>query len=318
MARIAVVHGMSQQYKGPRSLLTSVAPALRDGVTAAVGPAGPALGDDDITCAFYGDTFVRPGTRATSVPAYDEADIEPGYESQLLLEWWLEAARIHPEVLGPDAKSRGAAGYLAGRPLKRPMVRRALNALTHAPYFARVAEPLLIFGLKQVHRYFNEPGLRDRIQEAVARAIGPDTRVLVGHSLGSVAAYELLCNETVRAAHPEWRIPTLVTLGSPLGLRGLIFDRLIPAPQRGNGVWPSGIQNWTNIADASDIVALVKDLAPRFGPQIDDHEIDNGTEMHSMSRYLTAPVTGRAIAHGLTGSVNPAADPTITGETSSD
>ncbi|MGW8328870.1 antibiotic ABC transporter ATP-binding protein [Streptomyces sp. NPDC055897] len=298
MARIVVVHGIAQQFKGPRSLLASVAPALRDGVTAS-GPRAPELSDDDITCAFYGDAFVRPGTRATSLPAYDDADVEPDYESELLLEWWLEAARVYPEVLGPDAKSRGVAGYLAGRPLKRPMVRRALNALTHAPYFARVAEPLLIFGLKQVRRYFNEPGLRDRIKEAIAQAIEPDTRVLVAHSLGSVAAYELLCDEAVRAARPEWGISTLITLGSPLGLRGLIFDRLLPAPQQGHGTWPLGIQSWTNIADAGDIVALVKELAPRFGPGVDDREIDNGAEMHSVDRYLTAPVTGRAVAAGL-------------------
>ncbi|MGW2859014.1 antibiotic ABC transporter ATP-binding protein [Streptomyces sp. NPDC001205] len=299
MARIVVVHGVAQQFKGAQTLHAEVAPALRDGVTAAVGAAGPELGDDDIACAFYGDTFVRPGTRATTVPAYDETDVEPDYESELLLEWWLEAARVHPEVLGPDAKSRGTAGYLAGRPLKRPMVRRALNALAHAPYFARVAEPLMIFGLKQVRRYFSEPGLRERVQEAVAGAIEPDTRVLVAHSLGTVAAYELLCNETLQAANPRGQISTLVTLGSPLGLRGLIFDRLVPAPQQGHGVWPSGIRSWTNVADACDIVALAKELAPRFGPRINDHAIDNGVEMHSMVRYLTAPTTGRAIAEGL-------------------
>ncbi|MFE9401744.1 antibiotic ABC transporter ATP-binding protein [Streptomyces sp. NPDC006530] len=299
MARIVVVHGVAQQFKGARTLLASVAPALRDGVAASVDGPAPDLGDDDIACAFYGDAFVRPGTRATTLPAYDETDVESDYESELLLAWWLEAARVYPEVLGPDAKSRGVAGYMASLPLKRPMVRRALNALTHAPYFARVAEPLLIFGLKQVRRYFTEPGLRERVQEAVARTIGPDTRVLVGHSLGTVAAYEVLCDESLRAAHPEWEIPTLVTLGSPLGLRGLVFDRLLPTPAADNGCWPPGVRAWTNVADARDIVALVKELAPRFGSGVDDHEIDNGVEMHSMSRYLTAPVTGRAIADGL-------------------
>ncbi|MEU9192357.1 antibiotic ABC transporter ATP-binding protein [Streptomyces hundungensis] len=300
MARIVVVHGIAQQFKGAQTLLASVAPALRDGVTAASADGtGPDLGNDDIACAFYGDAFVRPGTRATTLPAYDEADVESDYESELLLEWWLEAARVCPEVLGPDARTRGVAGYAASLPLKRPLVRRALNALTHAPYFARVAEPLLIFGLKQVRRYFTEPGLRERVQEAVARTIGPDTRVLVGHSLGTVAAYEVLCNEALRASHPEWRIPALVTLGSPLGLRGLVFDRLLPTPLSGNGSWPLGVRAWTNVADAGDIVALVKDLAPRFGSGVDDREIDNGVEMHSMDRYLTAPVTGRAIAEGL-------------------
>ncbi|MBM7169450.1 antibiotic ABC transporter ATP-binding protein [Streptomyces sp. G44] len=300
MARIVVVHGIAQQFKGPRTLHASVAPALRDGVTAALGAAGPALGDDDIACAFYGDAFVRPGTRATAVPAYDEADVEPGFEAELLLEWWLEAARVYPQVLGPDARSRGVVGYVAARPLTRPLVRRALDALTHAPYFARVAEPLLIFGLKQVRRYFNDPALRERVRASVARAIDADTRVLVAHSLGSVVAYELLCDEALREAHPEWQISSLITLGSPLGLRGLVFDRLIPAPHRETGSWPPRIRRWTNVADRGDIVALVKRLAPRFGPEVADHEVDNGAEMHSMSRYLTAPVTGRAVAEALT------------------
>ncbi|MEU4797856.1 antibiotic ABC transporter ATP-binding protein [Streptomyces sp. NPDC023327] len=300
MARIVVVHGIAQQFKGPRTLHASVAPALRDGVTAALGPAGPALGDHDIECAFYGDAFVRPGTRATAIPAYDETDVEGDYEAELLLEWWLAAARAYPQVRGPDEKSRGVVGYAATRPLTRPLVRRALDALTHAPYFARVAEPLLIFGLKQVRRYFDEPDLRERVRAAVARTITADTRVLVAHSLGSVAAYELLCDEALRKAHPEWRISSLITLGSPLGLRGLIFDRLSPAPHQGTGVWPPGIERWTNIADEGDIVALVKQLAPRFGAQVQDHEVHNGVEMHSVSRYLTAPTTGRAIAGALT------------------
>ena len=48
--------------------------------------------------------------------------------------------------------------------------------------------------------------------------------MLVGHSLGSVVAYEALC------ANPEWPVRMLVTLGSPLGIPNLIFDRLEPAP----------------------------------------------------------------------------------------
>ena len=51
---------------------------------------------------------------------------------------------------------------------------------------------------------------------------------MVGHSLGSVVAYEALC------AHPEWPVRALVTLGSPLGIRNLIFDRLVPAPAAGD------------------------------------------------------------------------------------
>ena len=98
-------------------------------------------------------------------------------------------------------------------------------------------------------------------------AVDEDTWVVVGHSLGSVVAYEALC------AHPEWPVRALVTLGSPLGIRNLIFERLVPAPVIGKtgklaGAWPGRAQAWTNVADAADVVALTKDLRPLFGPDV--------------------------------------------------
>jgi hypothetical protein len=114
--------------------------------------------------------------------------------------------------------------------------------------------------------------------------------------LGSVVAYEALC------AHPEWNVQTLVTLGSPLGIPNLIFDKLTPPPENGKGAWPN-IKQWFNIADSGDIVALQKSLAPYFGDgddrKIVDRLVYNGWESHSVERYLTARETGAAVATGL-------------------
>jgi pimeloyl-ACP methyl ester carboxylesterase len=123
--------------------------------------------------------------------------------------------------------------------------------------------------------------------------------VLIGHSLGSVVAYEALC------AHPEWAVHTFVTLGSPLGIRNLIFDYLRPPPKDGLGSWPGSIRRWANISDRGDVVALVKGLAPFFSktgsPElaIRDASIDNGATAHNIELYLTAEETGNAIAAGL-------------------
>ena len=121
---------------------------------------------------------------------------------------------------------------------------------------------------------------------------------MVGHSLGSVVAYEALC------AHPEWPVRALVTLGSPLGIRNLIFDRLLPAPAAGargevRGAWPGGVRSWVNVADAGDVVALVKDLRPLFGDQVACYLVHNGSHAHDVRPYLTAAETGAAIAAGL-------------------
>ena len=140
--------------------------------------------------------------------------------------------------------------------------------------------------------YFHDDDIRREAMRRVEDVVD-DTRVIIGHSLGSVVAYECLC------AHPEWPVTTLVTLGSPLGIKNLIFDRLRPPPVDGFGVWPGGVRRWFNIADGGDIVALVKDLGPRFGPRVENVLIHNGATAHDIRPYLTARETGHAIASGL-------------------
>jgi pimeloyl-ACP methyl ester carboxylesterase len=119
--------------------------------------------------------------------------------------------------------------------------------------------------------------------------------VVVGHSLGSVIGYEALCASADRS------VRALVTLGSPLGIRRLIFDRLRPSPVNGRGVWPGQVVNWTNIADQGDVVALVKSIGPLFNRHVVDLLVDNGAKAHDLRPYLTARETGRAIGAGLAG-----------------
>jgi pimeloyl-ACP methyl ester carboxylesterase len=124
--------------------------------------------------------------------------------------------------------------------------------------------------------------------------IGSETRVVVAHSLGSVVAYEALC--TV----PGHSVRALVTLGSPLGVRNLVFDRLDPAPLGGHGQWPGseGLV-WTNVADSADVVALEKDLRGRFGDRVCNALVHNGARAHDATSYLTDKLTGAAVARGL-------------------
>ena len=134
----------------------------------------------------------------------------------------------------------------------------------------------------------------------VNEVVGEDTRVLVGHSLGSVVAYEAM------SANPGWPVRMLVTLGSPLGIPNLIFDRLEPAPLPAadarpgpRGRWPGKAREWVNVADQGDVVALVKDLRVAFGPGVDCWVVDNGATAHDARPYLTAVETGRAIWKGV-------------------
>jgi hypothetical protein len=286
MSAVVLVHGIAQQTGGPDTLLNTWRPALRDGVTLAGGD-HPL---DDVAMAFYGDVFRPAGGRAVGAPLLTAGDVADPIDRELLLTWWAEAARTDPAVPGPNTATRVRTPHL---------VQRALHALSHSPFFAGLAEHLLIGALAQVRRYLTEDDLRERIQDRLLTHVSDHTRVVVAHSLGTVIAYEALH----RIAGP--RNLTLVTLGSPLGTPNLIFDRLRPAPRAGRGAWPSRVGAWTNIADRADIVALVKTLANRFpGDLADlaDLPVHNGAQAHDVRPYLTAAQTGSAVLAGLNSS----------------
>ncbi|MGW1929215.1 hypothetical protein [Streptomyces sp. NPDC001919] len=292
MAQVVVVHGVGQEYLGRRTLQAPVAAALADGVETAANagdvPADrvPAVGDVDV--AFYGDAFRTPGAKAGPSGPLSVDDVTDPYEQELLLAW-------------ADAAARGQVPRTGTKAPTPQVVQRAMNTLLRSPFLpGPVAERFLLGVLRQVRRYFGEDAVRARAIEAVTARVGSDTTVLVGHSLGSVVAYEALC------AHPEWPVRTLVTLGSPLGMPTLVYDKLRPAPRGGRGHWPAGLTHWTNLADRHDVVASVKELADLFRPAgaapggvLRDVPVDNGWKVHDLLRHLTARETGAAIGEGL-------------------
>ncbi|MDT0269131.1 hypothetical protein RM844_22855 [Streptomyces sp. DSM 44915] len=280
MSRVVLVHGIAQQLRGGETLLADWYPALADGV----GLAGGRVAREEVSMAFYGDLFRAPGHRGLGVPELTAADVTDELERELLLAWWRAAAAAEPAVPGPEARARARTPHL---------VRRALNALSGSAFFAGVSERLLVFSARQVRRYFTEPALRARIRDRLAAQLTAETRVVVAHSLGTVVAYEALCAET------RHRDLALVTLGSPLGIRNLVFDRLDPAPADGRASWPGAVREWTNVADRGDAVALVAELAPRFGERVVDLGVHNGAKAHDVRPYLTARETGQAITDGL-------------------
>lgn len=285
MASIVVIHGIGQETEGPNTLHARLFPALQDGLARA----GTAIGPDDARFASYGELFRPPGEFLAPGPSYDSSDIDPGYEEDLLMAIWASAARREDTVVPPDEE------VLVRTP---SMARRALAAVSGSRFLAGLAEKSFIGSLKQVRSYFCSDATRAAIQQRVAAAITEDTRVVIGHSLGSVVAYEVLF------AHPRPGVRALITLGSPLGVRNLVFDRLRPPPgpccAAGlmKGAWPP-VTMWGNVADDGDVVAAVEDLRPLFGDRILQLRVHNGAKAHDMRPYLEDVRTGQLITAGL-------------------
>ena len=234
-------------------------------------------------CAFYGDLFRETSVQVKGglgTPPLGWNDIEEGFEQDLL---GLMATTLSNE----DSEWSAATKVRTPR-----VVQRLVNLVLSNSFWAGVSEAALVFDLKQVKKYFFSETCRAAAVARVAECVSAETRVVVGHSLGSIVAYEALCQ------NPQWQIDTLVTIGSPLGIPNLIFDRLVPAPIDGCGRHPE-VRQWVNVADSGDIVALVKELEPLFEGRVQDRLIYNGASAHHAARYLTARETGAAIASAL-------------------
>ena len=154
------------------------------------------------------------------------------------------------------------------------------------------AGKLLRTAIVQVSRYLTDDDLRAAVQARVAEHLGPETRVLIGHSLGSVVAFE--------AAHRlGFRLPLLVTRGSPLGLRNVVYERIRPQPP----ATPPQVRRWINVADRDDLVAADLDLQRRFtgahGVLETTYTVDNGAHPHEATFYLTKREVGGPVGETL-------------------
>ena len=284
MSQIIIVHGIGMQYRGPRSLRTDLGDALIDGVTLA---GGPTLTPEDVSVAFYGSWFRAPGSKGNDLtPATDGFSMA---EHEFLQQAWRYASIVEPTRIPlPDRQ---------GTKVPVPQsTQRALTWLSTSHWLSGAAEGFMLGILRQVRQYMTDQATRSVVLDSLRQSITQDTSVIIGHSLGSVIAYEALCE------NPGWPVRAFVTLGSPLGVRNIVFDRLTPRPENGVATWPGGIKRWTNVCDKRDVVALVKSLQPLFGRgplRINDRLVENGWRAHDIQRHLTAVETGEAVKDAL-------------------
>jgi hypothetical protein len=121
--------------------------------------------------------------------------------------------------------------------------------------------------------------IRERLRQALDGVDGPV--LVIGHSLGTVIAYDVLREPRVAGK----AVPLLVTLGSPLGyteIQDVVTKPLtIPAP----------VRLWANFADPQDLISLDTSLADDFqgAPRIIDALVDNpAPNNHAACGYLGA------------------------------
>ena len=184
MARILAVHGIGQQFNGEAIIQEEWWLALRSGLSLANHelPDRPI----ELSCAFYGHLFRKPGTLAlATIYRVEDVSTEEAILLQLL---WQAAAEAEPNSV-PSPQEYEEARTLARTP---QIIQRALNALSQSSFWGGLSQSAFIGDLKQVVSYLNDIDVHDAILRIVVDKITPETKVVLGHSLGSVIAYEAL------------------------------------------------------------------------------------------------------------------------------
>lgn len=177
-------------------------------------------------------------------------------------------------------------------------------------------DPAVKSTIQETARYFaNVDGIGTRVREQLKAPLrGMMERgervLLIGHSMGSVIAYDALW-ELWHVEGRRGRIDTFLTTGSPLGMH-FAQKRLLGARERGARKYPGNIRVWFNVVAQGDLAALDTTLGDDYAVMHDlglvervtdmDGGIfnyfrnDEGLNVHRSYGYLVNPRVGEIVA----------------------
>ena len=193
--------------------------------------------------------------------------------------------------------------------------RFVLTLADHIPLLLRMLPEEVRSTANEINRYFNNTdGVGSRIRDLLKQTLRPMLEqqqdvLLIGHSLGTVIAYDTLWELSHRDG-VAGKVDFL-TLGSPLGMH-YIQRRLLGMNNQGKKSYPGLIRRWINFSAEGDVTALNQHLNESFQPMlelglaesIEDHchgiynffRNDIGLNCHRSYGYLVSPAVGSVIA----------------------
>ena len=187
----------------------------------------------------------------------------------------------------------------------------------------RIATEEVEIHLRDFNRYVrNRNGISEAAREKLKSAIRESADaarpvLLLGHSMGSVIAYDALWQMS-RKENSEARIDLFLTTGSPLGQK-IVQRHLFGAGESVVRRYPDNIRRWINIAAVGELTAIDRELRNDFGEMIalglvesiEDLDSFNYYHMHGMLNvhveygYLVNEVTARVVSEWWANRVRP-------------
>jgi subtilisin family serine protease len=250
----------------------------------------------------------EPGTCASGDRVTDDAALAAGLGGATALALRRAEANIPLEAEAADlAQSDEARASLLrlaqemqagiGQVAEGHLEARAISAKVlplPAPIRRWITRRLTRALLGDVHDFFYVEERRRVMRESVLERLRPGGGpfVVIGHSQGSMIAWDVLCD----LDPAEFDVELFVTIGSPLGLTE-VRDQLKRFRKTKSLAVPPCVRAWHNFADPLDPVCLDKRLAGEFranarGVGVEDDLIvneDSPRHPHSGTGYLSDP-----------------------------
>lgn len=172
--------------------------------------------------------------------------------------------------------------------------------------------PLMRSRVRQIQQYFEDTNgtatvARAMVTDALQQAWRNGQHVLlIGHSFGSVIAYDALW-QLSRQHNDHGKVELFLSMGSPLTM-SYIRRRLLGARLNGAQRYPSNIRHWVNLAAIGEVTALDRKLAVCFADMLrmqlvadidDDLKLVNqfhgpdGLNVHKCYGYFANPAVAQ-------------------------
>jgi hypothetical protein len=290
MRKLVLVHGRSQQGRDPVEIKKEWLDTLAKGASA-LNKTLPA--DLEVELPFYGgklDEF----TRQLDLPLASDIHERGGPSTDEFLQFQAEVAneiRARAGVTDAQVNAEYGDNPREKGPLNWEWVQAIISAIDkHGGGISQ-------WGLEQFTRdvfiYTTRAGVRDEIDAIVRASLSEAPTIVVGHSLGSVVAYNVL-----RADPRPLQVPLFVTVGSPLGIRA-ISKQLRPLR------YPKPVAAWKNAFDSRDLIALYPLDTANFPvrPAIENFDgVDNSTDnRHGIAGYLNDKTAAGWVLEAIAG-----------------
>ncbi len=172
---------------------------------------------------------------------------------------------------------------------KRRLTRWLFRIADYLPFLIpHFATEELEIHLRDFNKYLrNNKGVAEEARKKVKQVLlesGQSERpvLLIGHSMGSVIAYESLWQLSRVEKHQtsvDW-----LTSGSPLG-QGIVQRHLMGAHADASERFPDNIKSWTNIAAVGELTAIDMQLKNDFGGLIEQKLLAEIRDLQAYNYY---------------------------------